>query len=58
MIDTELFIIEIEKNECIWNVTSKCFMDRDLKRKAWSKISSVIIQNWENLPEEERGEQS
>jgi len=58
MIDVELFIVEIEKYECLWNVTSKLFMNRDVKKKAWEDISMVMFKDWESSTLQEREAQS
>jgi hypothetical protein len=43
--DTELFIVEFEKEECLWKINSKKNMvDRHVKEKAWAKITSTMYQ--------------
>jgi len=58
MIDVELLIIEVEKYECLWNVKSKLFMERDTKRKAWDNICRAVVNNYEDLTVGEVEEQS
>jgi len=54
MIDVELFIVEIEKHECLWNVTSILLMNKDFKRTAWNDISMVMFKDWESSDLQER----
>jgi len=51
--DTELFIVEVEKEECLWKMNSKDYMvDRYVKTKAWAKIASNMYDEWEKEEQE------
>jgi len=53
--DTELFIVEVEKEECLWKMNSKEYMvDRYVKAKAWAKIASNMYDEWESYNKEEQ----
>jgi len=58
IIDVELLIIEVEKYECLWNVKSKQFTDRHVKRKPWNDICKVLVKVYENLTVREVEERS
>jgi len=58
MIDVERLIIEVEKHECLWNVKSKLFMERDTKRESWDNICKALVNNYEDLSAGEVEEQS
>ncbi|XP_072948667.1 uncharacterized protein [Epargyreus clarus] len=55
----EKFILEVQKQECIWNVYSKhynmkCLRNREIKKKAWDDIGRAMNENWDQLPEDEK----
>lgn len=53
--DTELFILEIEKEECLWKTNSKEYMvDRYAKAKAWVNIASRVFDEWDGFNKEEQ----
>lgn len=53
--DTELFILEIEKEECLWKTNSKEYIvDRYAKAKAWVNIASKLFDEWEGYNKEEQ----
>ncbi|KAF0746349.1 Uncharacterized protein FWK35_00019827 [Aphis craccivora] len=54
-VDTELFIMEIEKEECLWKTNSKEYMvDRYAKAKAWVNIASRVFNEWDGFNKEEQ----
>ncbi|CAI6368960.1 unnamed protein product [Macrosiphum euphorbiae] len=53
--DTELFILKIEKEECLWKTNSKEYMvDRYVKAKAWINVASSMFDEWESFNKEEQ----
>jgi len=53
--DTELFILQIEKQECLWKKNSKEYMvDRYAKAKAWINVASSMFDEWESFNKEEQ----
>jgi hypothetical protein len=41
--NTELFIMEVEKEECFWKMNSKEYIvDCYVKAKAWAEIASTM----------------
>ncbi|KAL5245874.1 hypothetical protein ACI65C_013282 [Semiaphis heraclei] len=53
--DTELFILQIEKEECLWKTNSKEYMvDRYAKPKAWINVASSMFDEWESFNKEEQ----
>jgi len=55
VIDTELFILEIEKEECLWKTNSKEYIvDRYTKANVWVNIVSRMFDEWEGFNQEEQ----
>ncbi|KAL5244926.1 hypothetical protein ACI65C_012336 [Semiaphis heraclei] len=55
VLDTELFILQIEKEECLWKTNSKEYMvDRYAKAKAWINVASSMFDEWESFNKEEQ----
>ncbi|CAH1712399.1 unnamed protein product [Aphis gossypii] len=54
MFDTELFIIEVNKEESIWNMKSKLYHDRVEKHVSWRRVGKVMFNDFENLTEKEK----
>lgn len=53
--NTELFIVEVEKEECIWKTKSKEYtVDRYTKAKAWANVASTIYDKWQSFSKEEQ----
>lgn len=46
MFDTEMFINEIEKHECIWKIDSKEYSNRNFKAAAWNEIGETMYDCW------------
>ena len=40
--DKELFIEEVRKFRCLWDLNSSCFKDRQMKRNAWAQIGQIL----------------
>lgn len=48
--DTEMLIVLIENEECIWKTNSKDYIfDRNVKSKVWANITSSMFADWNNL---------
>ncbi|KAF0725424.1 Uncharacterized protein FWK35_00028658 [Aphis craccivora] len=45
MIDIDVLINEVEKEESLWNINSKNYMDKHYKTKAWINVASA----WKNI---------
>lgn len=54
MIDIELLIHEIEKEECLWKTSNKDYMDKHIKQKSWINVASVIFSTWSTFSEKEQ----
>lgn len=50
--DTELFIDEVEKRRCIWDMECPDYKNRDLKKSAWQEIVDVFAE--ENMTKEQK----
>lgn len=49
--DTELFIDEVQKRKCIWDMESEDYKNRVLKRSAWQEIVDVFAKEEDNMEE-------
>lgn len=54
MIDIDLLINEIEKEECLWKTTCSNYMDKHAKQKSWINIASIVCNNWNTSSETEK----
>jgi len=54
MIDIDLLITEVEKEECLWNINSSNYMDKHCKTKAWINVASVVLKNWDTFSSKEQ----
>lgn len=54
MIDIDLLINEIEKEECLWKTTCNNYMDKHAKQKSWTNIASIVCNNWNTSSEKEK----
>ncbi|XP_013167295.1 PREDICTED: uncharacterized protein LOC106117494 [Papilio xuthus] len=54
MFDTEKFIKEVQSRECIWNANIDEYNDRELRRKAWEDIGSIMYEGWEGFGENKK----
>lgn len=46
----------VEQRPCIWDKTVDDYKDRIKKTKAWTEVHQYLIEDFENLPEEEKVE--
>lgn len=53
-IDIELFIMEVAKRACLWNIASEEYKDRTKKDTAWQEICNVFYPSFPELPEKEK----
>lgn len=49
MLDIELLINEIEKEECLWNINNANYMDKHCKSKSWINVASAVFGNWDTF---------
>lgn len=55
MIDIDLLIHEIEKEECLWRTSISSYMDKHSKQKSWNNVASVVFNNnWDTLSDKEQ----
>ncbi|KAE9530122.1 hypothetical protein AGLY_011584, partial [Aphis glycines] len=54
MFDTELFIIEVNKEESIWNMKSKLYHDCVEKHVSWRRVEKAMFNDFENLTEKRK----
>jgi hypothetical protein len=54
MIDIDLLIHEIEKEECLWKTNNSNYMDKNAKQKAWFNVASMVFNNWDTSSEKEK----
>jgi len=54
MFDTEMFINEIEKHECIWKTDAKEYSNRNVKAAAWNGIGETMYDDWKGLSYDEQ----
>ena len=40
--DTELFILEIEQRPSIWDITTKEYSDKIVKKKCWRELVEIF----------------
>ena len=40
--EKEIFLEEVRKYQCLWNVNTPCYIDRNMKMNAWLQISNVF----------------
>nr|CAH7737748.1 unnamed protein product [Callosobruchus chinensis] len=52
-VDTELLICAIEEKNCIWDISSEDYKNRDMKSKASMDVAAVVVENFEELNEKE-----
>lgn len=52
--DTELFIAEVEREECIWNCHCNDYTDKNSKLNAWLNICSSMYDCWETFTRDEQ----
>jgi len=58
MIDIDILINEVEKEECLWNINNSSYMDKHCKTKAWINEASAVLKNWDtfsNMEQESYG---
>lgn len=59
MFDTEKLIVKIKNYPCLWDVSSKEYKDKDLKRLTWRKVTEYVYkETWSNLTENEKQDKS
>jgi len=57
MFDNEKFIMLIESNPCLWDMTSKDYMDRNVKNTCWRNVAeSMYTENWHELSDAQKDE--
>lgn len=57
MFDTEKFIILIESNPCLWDMTRNDYMDRNVKNTCWYNVAeSMYTGNWSELSDTQKEE--
>lgn len=56
MFDTEKFIIQVEQQPCLWNLSEKSYSDKFLKQKAWQEIAEKMYEDWNNLTNKNKEE--
>jgi len=54
MIDIDVLINEVEKEESLWNINSKNYMDKHYKTKAWINVASAVFKNWDTFSNKEQ----
>jgi len=54
MIDIDILIHEVEKEECLWNINSSEYMDKHSKTKAWRNVASAVLKNWDTFSDKEQ----
>jgi len=52
--DTEMFIVSVEKHECLWKISCKDYADKHAKLRAWDEIGCDLFDEWENYDENEK----
>ncbi|CAG4964580.1 unnamed protein product [Parnassius apollo] len=53
-IDMDYFITLIQEREIIWDKSHVDFKNKNLKTKAWEKISKVLFPDYENFTPERK----
>ncbi|KAF0766026.1 piggyBac transposable element-derived protein 4-like [Aphis craccivora] len=54
MFDNELFIIEVSKEESIWNIVilkNKLYHDKNVKHVSWTKVARASIEKFNEFEE-------
>jgi len=54
MIDIDVLINEVEKEECIWNINCNYYMDKHYKTRAWINVASAVFENWDTFSNKEQ----
>lgn len=57
MYSTEKLISEVQNYPCLWDMSSKEYSDKDLKKSCWRKVAEVVYStNWNNFSSAEKEE--
>lgn len=57
MYSTEKLISEVQNYPCLWDMSSKEYSDKDLKKTCWMKVAEVVYStNWNNFSSTEKQE--
>nr|CAI5841080.1 unnamed protein product [Callosobruchus analis] len=54
-VNTARVIKAVEKHPCLWNTKHPDYRDRDRKQDAWQEVAQMVIHNFTDLSEFERG---
>lgn len=53
-IDTERVISEVRLNSPLWDLSCNEYKERDAKIKAWQKVCQAVVQNYDDMPDNEK----
>lgn len=53
-IDTENVISEVRLNPPLWDLSCNEYKERDAKIKAWQEVCQAVVQNYNDMPDNEK----